>query len=186
MPKKFFRLSLLLPLVGLACCPVSSPAASATNVDVDGLHIRLTPRTPQQMVAFYEARGFSKAMLDKIRPNCFITVSIHNKSERIIWLDLANWTFSRDGKAIHRIHRRQLKQRWQRMHIPLAHQSIFRWTLLPEQLDFRPNEREGGNIVLPWTDAPITIRARFATLADKTGKPLSMRLTNIRCKKGPS
>lgn len=69
------------------------------------------------------------------------------------------------------------------MNIPQAHQSTFRWTLLPEQLDFRPNEAEGGNIILPWQDKPITIHAIFNTDKDKFAKPIEIKLDDISCKK---
>lgn len=173
-------------LFGLGAYSSQIRADTAGSFDSDDLHIRLTPRAPQQMAAFYEARGFNKAMIDKIKQYCFITVFIQNKSNRVLWLDLTKWKFTRDHAEIIRVNRPRLKELWQSMNIPLAHQSTFRWTLLPEQLDFRPNEREGGNIVLPWTDRPVSIQARFDTLADRSGAPVTVKLDNIRCQKAPS
>lgn len=161
-------------------------AKSNSSIDSPELRVKLTSRSPQQMIAFYEARGFSKPMLDTIRQYCFITAYIRNKNNDIIWLDMNNWQFISDHKPLIRIDRYQLKKIWQRMDIPLAHQSTFRWTLIPEQLDFRPNEGEGGNIVLPWTNKPISVTATFNTLNDKSGKPIKIQLDNIQCKKSPS
>lgn len=44
-----------------------------------------------------------------------------------------------------------------------ARQPTFRWTLLPENLDFQPDEREGGNIMLPRTRDPL-LRLKFDNL----------------------
>jgi len=71
------------------------------------------------------------------------------------------------------------------MQIPLEHQSTFRWTLLPEILDFQPEEREGGNIILPRSDQPMQIHASFPTRADKSGDPLTVIFNNIKCAKDP-
>lgn len=171
------------------CIPsygVDAVAENKIRFDSTELRITLASRTPQQMAAFYEARGFNIAMLDKIKQYCFITVFIQNKSNDIIWLNLNNWQFISDNHQLSRVDRHQLKKIWQSMNIPLAHQSTFRWTLLPEQLDFRANEREGGNIVLPWTNTTITVTARFDTLSNKSGKPIKIKLDNLQCQKNPS
>jgi hypothetical protein len=136
-----------------------SNAATPPQYDSPELAVGLMPRTPLQIAAFYEARGFNKSMIEKLKQQCFITVWIHNKSSQVIWLDLAQ--------------------------LPLAHQSTFRWTLLPEILDFQPDEREGGNIVLPRDDKTIDIQATFPTGVDKSGMPITIRFNKIQCAKDP-
>lgn len=175
------RPTILLLLLVLLPLPLSAKPDYAS----DKLEVNLTPRTPQQIAAFYEGRGFSDAMIEVLREQCFITVFIKNKSRDIIWLDLDHWQFSnRDGK-ISRRDRDDWKLRWQTMAIPLAHQSTFRWTLLPEQLDFLPDEREGGNLTLPRTGQPLTIQARFDTGQDRGGNPIQITLENIQCADNP-
>ncbi|MFP4610246.1 MAG: hypothetical protein ACLFQT_04420, partial [Thiohalophilus sp.] len=149
------------------------------------LAITLTPRTPQQIAAFYVGRGFARAMIDILREQCFITVFIRNKSPDILWLDLDHWRFSNADGPLLRRDREHWKARWQKMDIPLAHQSTFRWTLLPEQLDFLPGEREGGNLILPRDDQPITLTARFDSGAQREGEPIDIKLENIRCAANP-
>lgn len=149
------------------------------------LSVWLSPRTPQQIAAFYEARGFSQAMLAYIKPLCFITVRIRNKSQHVIWLDLKNWQFSDTSGTLQRFHRNDLKATWQNMNVPLAHQSTFRWTLLPEKLDFRPGETEGGNIVLPRHGKPVHLKATFMTHANKAGQAILVELDNINCANNP-
>jgi hypothetical protein len=143
------------------------------------------PRPPQQIAAFYEARGFSKLMVEKLKQQCFITVWLHNKSSHVIWLELSQWHFSNTGGVVERRDRHYWKAVWNEMQILLAHQSTFRWTLLPEILDFQPDEREGGNIILPRNDRPIQVRATFPTRADKSGTPITVSFNNIQCAKDP-
>jgi len=145
------------------------------------IEIDLVPRTANQMASFYEARGFPKEMRDVIKQQCFITVGIHNTSDTKIWLDLSNWKFSSAGKTITREHRDYWKKRWQAMDAPLNKQSTFRWTLIPETLDYLPGEHEGGNIVLPFTDQYITVTATFATGENKQGKPITITSDKLFC-----
>jgi hypothetical protein len=162
-----------------------SNAATPPQYDSPELAVGLMPRTPLQIAAFYEARGFNKSMIEKLKQQCFITVWIHNKSSQVIWLDLAQWRFSNTNGVVKRSDRHYWKSVWNQMQIPLAHQSTFRWTLLPEILDFQPDEREGGNIVLPRDDKTIDIQATFPTAVDKSGMPITIRFNKIQCAKDP-
>lgn len=161
--------------------PVDPAAAYLVKHESPTLRITLAPRTPQQMAAFYEARGFSRAMIEALNDTCYITVGIKNTSKDIVWLDLAHWNFTDTEGTVTRLDRTYWKQRWTAMDIPLAHQSTFRWTLLPEQLDFRPDEREGGNIILPRRGRPLSITARFDTGAGRDGKPIEVRFDKVVC-----
>lgn len=173
-----FRHTLFLVLLSHS---LSVTAETRASFDNPQLTVRLTARTPQQMAAFYEARGFGKEMLEIIKQQCFITIFIKNKSSNVVWHELAQWKFhNRDGE-IQRLDRHYWKQRWQTMQIPLAHQSIFRWTMLPESLDFQPAEREGGNIILPRTAKPFSVTATFSTMPDKYGPAIHMNLNNFEC-----
>ncbi|RKZ66034.1 MAG: hypothetical protein DRQ44_07280 [Gammaproteobacteria bacterium] len=149
-----------------------------TTADIE---IDFTPRTANQMASFYEARGFPKEMLSVLKKQCFITVGILNTSNTKIWLDLSSWTFSSEGKIIKREHRDYWKKRWQDMSIPLNKQSTFRWTLIPEKLDYLPDEHEGGNIVLPFTSKYISVKATFATGEKKQGKPITISSDKLFC-----
>jgi hypothetical protein len=161
----------------LLACPPPSAAGAAE----DALDMELRPRTPEQVSAFYAARGFPRPMVEILARHCFITVRIHNTSDRVIWLELANWRFTAAGQTLVRQHRDEWKSRWQAMDMPLASQSTFRWTLLPETLDFQPGEQEGGNIILPPTTAPISVQAEFATGEDKEGPVIRRRFDHLYC-----
>ena len=145
------------------------------------LEIDFTPRTPNQIGSFYEARGFPPEMRDILKQQCFISVRISNISNTKIWLDLANWQFFADGKPLHREHRNYWKKRWQKMNIPLSKQSTFRWTLLPESLDYLPGEREGGNLVLPFTNKTVSITAKFTTGDNQQGETITITTDKLFC-----
>jgi hypothetical protein len=165
----------------LAAALTESAAAQPLSVSTEAIEIQFAPRTPNQMMSFYEARGFPKEMLNILRKECFITVRIHNKSREIIWHDLANWRFSHDDKPLKREHREYWLQKWHSMQIPLASISTFRWTLLPETLDYLPDEEEGGNIILPRVNGPIALSATFASGDDQRGPIITITHDRLNC-----
>ena len=177
---QFYFLLFALPIL-VNISPLHAATKYKAQYNDEKIKLTLLSRSPEQIAAFYEGRGFSKKMINKLKQQCFITVGLHNKSSQILWLDLSNWYFTNHNGEIRRLNRKYWKSVWKTMNIPLAHQSTFRWTLLPEVLDFRTNEFEGGNIILPASNQPFTLRAQFATKADKSGKAINIQLNNIQC-----
>lgn len=180
------RLAVLLLCLNVFISEAAENRTPRLEVNNETMRMRLIPRTPNQMAAFYEARGFPKFAINTIRDTCFITVGIRNKSKTIVWLDLASWHFSSADGEIHRLDRSYWKQVWKRQGLSQAHQSTFRWTLIPEQLDYRPQEREGGNIILPRTGKPFTLLADFRTGKDKRGSLIKVKFENMQCAEDPS
>lgn len=142
--------------------------------------LRLAPRTPNQMAGFYEARGFPQSAIKEIRNACFITVGLRNNSDTIVWFDLSNWKFTTAKGPLKRILREDWKTLWSKLGLAPRFQSTFRWTLAPEQLDFRPHEREGGNITLPRTDEAFTIRGEIYVGKQKN-RLYEVKFENLRC-----
>lgn len=149
--------------------------------EVDGVVITAIPRTPEQMAAFYEARGFPDAMLAIVRERCFITFRVHNTRRDVVWLDLDLWTFTGPQGVVQRLDRDWWKARWKEVEAPMPNQSTFRWTLIPEQLDYRPDEAEGGNITLVPVRTPFHLDAVFPTGPDRDGGEIQVRMNNLRC-----
>ncbi len=133
------------------------------------------------MMSFYEARGFPPKMIDILSKECFITVRLHNTSGEKIWHDLADWQFSHNGKPLERKHRNYWLDQWHTMNMPLASISTFRWTLIPETLDYLPDEEEGGNIILPRVDGAISVKASFATGDDRQGEVITIEYDRLYC-----
>lgn len=171
----------MLKIITLMLVVSNIQAAQPVIVKTPEMAVGFTPRTANQMGSFYEARGFPKAVRDVLKQQCFITVGIHNTSNKKIWLDMSNWKFTAGGKPIKREHRDYWKQRWQNMGMPLSKQSTFRWTLIPETLDYLPGEKEGGNILLPFSDKPISITATFATGENKQGEKIVITTDKLFC-----
>lgn len=171
----------MLKIITLMLVVLNVQAAEPVIIKTPEMKIGFTPRSANQMGSFYEARGFPKEMRDVLRQQCFITVGIRNTSNTKIWLDLSKWKFTAGGKPVKREHRDYWKQRWQSMGVPLSKQSTFRWTLIPETLDYLPGEREGGNIILPFSDKPIGITATFATGENKQGKEIVITTDKLYC-----
>ena len=175
----------MLNIIPILLVVTNMQAVQPVIVKTTDLEIDFTPRTANQMGSFYEARGFPKEMRDLLKQQCFITVGILNTSNTKIWLDLSNWKFSAAGKPINRDHRDVWKKRWQDMGIPLSKQSTFRWTLIPETLDYLPDEHEGGNIVLPFTDQPISLTATFVMGENRQGKKITIHTDKLFCAEDP-
>lgn len=149
----------------------------------DDIRLGASPRTPSQMAAFYEGRGFPAEAIEATTQYCFITIGMRNTGKQKIWLDLANWRFYDAKGEISRKGREQWKQTWESLDVPLSKQATFNWTTLPETRDLHRDEPVGGNVTLTPTYTPFTIEAKFATGEDKQGKPLVVKIENIRCLK---
>jgi hypothetical protein len=171
----------MLNILSLLVVIANMQAVQPVIIKTPDLELEFTARTPNQMGSFYEARGFPKSMLNILKKHCYITAGLTNMSDQKIWLDLSRWEFSSAGKPLKREHRDYWKKRWQNMKIPLNKQSTFRWTLIPENLDYLPGEHEGGNLVLPFTNKPITLKATFATGENKQGKEIVITTDKLFC-----
>jgi hypothetical protein len=174
-------MSRMHPVFILLAAAVSTTASETPGISTEDIAIEFAPRTPDQLMSFYEARGFPSEMIDILSKQCFITVRIHNKSSTKIWHELGNWHFSHNGRPLQREHRNYWLDKWRAMDMPLASISTFRWTLLPETLDYLPDEEEGGNIILPRVDGPISVKASFATGDDRQGKVIDIEYDRLYC-----
>ena len=176
-------LSIFFPLPAKAADTAEEKDVSLLRhiVEQDQINLELLPRSPEQISSFYEARGFPKEMLTVLRQQCFISVRLHNHRDELLWLELENWTFYNNDKPVHRQHRDEWIQFWKKMDMPMHNQATFRWTLLPEVLDFLPDEREGGNLILPQLTGKITLHATFATGENKQGKSIDIKYDKFSC-----
>lgn len=173
----------LLPTVILLFMASASAAPTAQRhvYEMEQVRLHLLARTPRQVQAFYEARGFPPPALAEMAKTCFITVSIHNRGRSVLWHDLNGWTFRSGERKLQRYTRDYWQERWKKLNIRAGLRATFRWTLLPETLDFQPDEREGGNIILPRGTRPIQIEAVFHTGPAGGGKTLRVKTGDITC-----
>lgn len=172
-----FALSLLSAQVGV----VPSAAASG-RAQVDGLEFSVEARTPEQLTAFYTARGLPANAVDEIARHCVLTVIMRNRRKDVVWLIPARWRFvDANGRALKRITRPQWQQAWQRLKVPAAARNTFGWTQIPERRDLQPDEPVGGNMALAMPQAAFTLFAEFPVGAVDAKRALRVQVPNLRC-----
>jgi hypothetical protein len=174
-----------LLLLSTTSCTGQQPAASdRREIEHKLISFRLIMRKPENIAAFYEARGFETVALEKLRQPCFLSAIIRNHSDRVVWLELDNWRFTSEGREVLRFERSYWDQQWQQLNVPIAHRSTFGWTQLPEQRDLQPHEPVGGSMALQRTDKPLTLEAHFNTGPDKQGEAFVIRFEGLQCQAG--
>ncbi|MCG6899258.1 MAG: hypothetical protein LJE75_04575 [Gammaproteobacteria bacterium] len=141
----------------------------------------LIPHTPEQMAAFYEARGFPKNAIELITETCFITVHIENKGRQVTWLDTANWRLISNNRALAILGTDYWNRKWEEIDLPQANRSTFYWTQLPAVVDLQPDEPVGGNIVLPGTVRDFHLEANFMTGRDQRGEKIQVNFERVAC-----
>ena len=183
-------MQLLRRLLLLACCLVAT-TSSALEKPYQGPFVEnadilfvLMPRTPEQMAAFYEARGFPPAAIARIKATCFVTVHIENRSRQIIWMEPDTWKFSSRGQPLQRLDSDYWNTQWDAIGLPQANRSTFGWTQLPAVRDLQPEESVGGNIVFPKTRGSFDLEAHLQTGQDRRGNQLNIRFENVNCTPG--
>jgi len=153
-------------------------------IENDDLLVVLIPRTREQMAAFYEARGFPPAAIERIGQTCFVTAHIENRSRRVIWLELDQWRFTSNGKPLSRLDADYWRAQWDTIDLHQASRSTFGWTQLPAVRDLQPDEPVGGNLVFPGDTQRLTVEAEFPTGVDRQGVPVSVNFGAIGCDRG--
>ncbi len=183
MPNALFKIkiAMLLLSVALLSQPAVADGKNPLKYEDGQVSMRLVLRTPEQLSAFYQGRGFSQAAIDRILETCFITPIIHNKTLDAVWLELDNWQFQADQQAITRIRRDYWAGIWREAGLPQAQQSTFGWTLMPEVRDLRLDEGVGGSVVIPMQSQPFTLTANFHTGLDKKGKIKTIVFEGVQC-----
>lgn len=147
-----------------------------------GLDFSISPRTPEQLIAFYSARGFAPEAVEVITASCFLTVGILNRGSRVVWLEPARWRFETlDGRPVRRIARDEWEARFERLAVPLGQRATFGWTQLPESRDLQPGEPVGGNVTVETPAGPFRLIARFATESDRSGPPIELTVDGLVC-----
>lgn len=166
----------------LLMCWAPFSLAADTRITREGLDFYISARTPEQINAFYSARGLPLIAVQAIAQSCFLTVGLHNRGADTVWLNLAAWRFSdASGRELKRISLEEWRARLRALQAPLAAQATFGWTQLPEMRDMQPDETVGGNVPLVPPPGTFTLTARFPTGAAGTGKPIEIRVPGLSC-----
>jgi hypothetical protein len=151
------------------------------HIENDDLLVVLRPQIRAGMAAFYEARGFPPAARDLITATCFVTVHVRNKSRRVIWLDLAEWTFTSNGKPLKRLGLDYWDKQWDGINLRQASRSTFGWTQFPAVRDLQPDEPVGGNLVFPGDTQTFDMILNLPTGKDRSGDRIRLEFRNVNC-----
>lgn len=149
----------------------------------DGLQVRVLPHTPLQMAAFYEARGFSVGAIDELDKACFMTVSLVNLRQDIVWLEPQRWVLrDKAGRTVPLLDKTYWDKRWRQNGVSAGARTAFRWTQLPMSRDLQPEEPVGGNITFIPRNGPFSLEMRFFLGPDKDRGEMKIRLTGLPCR----
>ena len=177
----FAPLFLAVMLCGPGSSRAREPVAPGMVVENEQLYLFVRLFTPQQIAAFYEARGFPKNAIERLRKTCFLMAHVENRGDEILWLDLQDWRFVGATGELRRLDREYWQAVWDELNLPQANRSTFGWTQLPEVRDLQPGEPVGGNLVLPLTAGPFTLEADFLTGKDRRHGRIEVRLRDLHC-----
>jgi len=169
-------------IVGALLTQAGNAVAAANGKTVDGVYLKATVRTPVQIAAFYEARGFPGNALAVLENYCFVTVVVRNRSNRVVWLEPARWSIQAgEGREISLRTLEEWSREWKSIGLPAAQQSAFQWTQLPQARDLQPNEPVGGNIAFPRFSGDFSLKMEFATGPGRDGSPIQAVFTGMDC-----
>jgi len=177
-----FFLLLAGSLVGMPAFGMNKPYPGPF-IERPDLLIVLRQHAPEQIAAFYEARGFPAAAIERIKATCFITVHIRNRDDDVIWLDTAEWTFTSKGKPLERLDRSYWDSQWDNIKLRQASRSTFGWTQLPDVRDLQPDEPVGGNLVFPGDTERLDMTLKLPTGTNRQGEPIMLEFRDVECLK---
>lgn len=166
----------------LLAATLAPPALGAEREAIQGVAFSISVRTPEQIRAFYLARGFPEAALKEMDSRCFLGVGVRNGRKDIVWLEPAKWRIATGaGEAVARVGRDEWDSRWAQLDVPLASRATFGWTQLPESRDLLAGETVGGNLAVAAPSGPFSVEAVFDTGADRRGPTLRIKTRNLTC-----
>ena len=172
----------LLLLVLFLSTPLIAAEKNKNVYQDEDIYLRFIYRSAEQVAAFYEGREFPKAAIERAVQTCYVTVILKNKSDDILWFELDNWLFHKNGKTIQRYKQAYWNKQWDEMKLKQAYRSTFSWTLFPETRDAQPGESVSGNITIPMQTHPFSLTLNFARGENKKGKMKTVKLNDIYCK----
>ena len=170
---------------GILACTLLIFAGNTNAVEgktVDGVYLKATVRTPVQMAAFYEARGFPPEATSLLSKFCFVTVIIRNRSDQVVWLEPSRWTIeTHDNQIFSPLTPEDWSQQWDTVGLAAAQRATFQWTQLPKIRDLQPHEPVGGNLTLRRFPGKFKLKMVFATGEKREGKPVRAEIPGLTC-----
>lgn len=184
------RLALVFAAVGLAmapsCVAAEQRGTGAVRLERDGLKIELSPLEPDQVRAFFTARGFAPADADHIvATGCVFRSAIGSAFTKVgdpeVSAALAEWRITRAGEAQRPPRTREdWEAIWKQRGVGEEPATAFYWSLFPTEQTFSATDYNWGFLTFglpPGTRFDLELRWGSA------GKVHSARLEGLTCGK---
>jgi hypothetical protein len=190
-------LGLALTTAGIMTCSADSTSADAEDasrvdpetgavtrsIQTHGVELSLTQLLPDQVRAFYIARGFDLVDAEVFASACvYMTVLRNVSAAGEISFRLADWSLAEDS------HEQALPSldtwldRWEERGVPSAARLAFRWAQFPPEQSYARGEWNQGMLA-----TGLAPGRRFDLIARWTvdGQPYQGRLTDVACTESP-
>lgn len=118
------------------------------KIEKQGMSIRFVQRLPDQMRAFFLARGFSANDAEHIATSCAFQTVLTNTSHKSVPsplnFDLRDWVVNHESKKSGMKAREDWSKEWDAKKISMSSKLAFKWALVPTQMEYRPNDYNWG------------------------------------------
>lgn len=175
------------------CLAAPLPAEVATGVDPEaglpfwelreaGISLRLVQRLPDQTRAFFMARGFPSAAVERVAQRCVFQTVFKNVSDGAaaapVEYDLTEWTVHGPGAAGRPLTREFWAQQWSDLNISRPARIAFEWALFPTAQTYHPGDYNWGMSVY---DLAPDSRFDLAVVWRQGGRRHTARIDGVRC-----
>ena len=109
-----------------------------------GVSVRLVQRLPDQTRAFFQARGFTPAVADRIAAACVMQTIFRNDGGRALGYSLDDWVIRHGSASRSMLTREHWARAMDANETSEAARIALNWSLLPTRQDFEPGDYNWG------------------------------------------
>ena len=118
------------------------------EINDKGMSLRLVQRLPVQSRAFFLARGFSKAQVERVANNCIFQTVFKNTSQQstpsVLEYDLRDWKVTTGSKSSDMKIREDWIKEWQSIGVAKSQVIAFEWSMYPTAQSYKPGDYNWG------------------------------------------
>lgn len=153
--------------------------AATWEVQTQGVTLSLTQLLPDQIRAFYSARGFDAAAAEVFAQACvFMTVLRNDAAAGELSFRLADWQVRQGGEARGLPSLAGWLERWQGLGVSGPARIAFRWAQFPPEQSYAPGEWNQGMLA---TGLPPGSRFNLSARWTAAGQTFEGRLQDVQC-----
>ena len=177
-------LALLAPGSPLLAAPTETSLDPETGLatwqtESAGIQVRLTQIDPNQIRAFYQARGFSPQQLEPYAATCVFMTVVRNIGTTAIEHRLADWHYQDTPRQSRHIRsKEEWDALWTKMEVPQPARIAFTWAQFPAEQRFEPGDWNQG---MTSYDLPRTARFDLTFTWQQSGDTRTGQLNNVGC-----